>query len=68
MRDCFRLAKTEGAPFVGPPAHPFNPLLALRACATAGAPNSLERYAVSMGLSHAVWGAGLDVTNEQVCG
>jgi 2-hydroxychromene-2-carboxylate isomerase len=56
FKDVFRRAHALGVPFAPPPAHPFNPLLALR---VASLPLDTEaRRRLIDGLFKAVWGGG----------
>jgi 2-hydroxychromene-2-carboxylate isomerase len=56
FKDCIRLAHGFGVPLVPPPAHPFNPLLALRA-SSLPMPEAARRALVDR-LFAAVWGGG----------
>jgi len=56
MKDVFRTAALTGIPIHLPPAHPFNPLLALRVACVPGPPE--RRRALIQGLYAAVWGGG----------
>src|SRR5262249_39402595 len=61
MRDCLRTAHRLGVPFAPPPAHPFNPLLALRVTCVA---EPEHRRALVDALFAAVWatGEGIEAT------
>lgn len=60
FKDAYRKAHAAGLPLVPPPAHPFNPLLALRA---AGLPmTQQQRTAFITALFARVWGGGSGVT------
>ncbi len=52
----FRLAHGMGVPFQPPPAHPFNPLLALRVTTAVTEPEARRRLVSA--LFHATWGGG----------
>jgi 2-hydroxychromene-2-carboxylate isomerase len=56
FKNCVRLAADLGVPFAPPPAHPFNPLLALRAVLTS-MPEAARRTLVDH-LFAAAWGGG----------
>jgi 2-hydroxychromene-2-carboxylate isomerase len=56
FKDCLRLAHAFGVPFAPPPAHPFNPLLALRA-SSLPLPDPARRALVDR-LFAAAWGGG----------
>lgn len=62
FKDTFRRAAYAGVPFAPPPAHPFNPLLALR-IASADQPEEERRLAIDT-LFRAVWGGGPGVSEE----
>lgn len=62
FKDTFRRAAYAGVPFAPPPAHPFNPLLALRVASVAQT-EAQRRLAIDT-LFHAVWGGGPGVTDE----
>lgn len=59
--DCQRTAKRLGIPFAPPPAHPFNPLLALR---VASLPEATPGLITA--LFDEVWGGGRGVTDPAV--
>lgn len=62
--DVMRWAKHEGRIFCGPPAHPFNPLRALRLCV---AVEDAETRAELVGrVLEACWGKGQDITREDI--
>ncbi|HET6362146.1 MAG TPA: 2-hydroxychromene-2-carboxylate isomerase [Gemmatimonadota bacterium] len=64
MTDVLRAAELLGVPLVGPPAHPFRSLEALRvATLFAGDPRALE---LSVSLSMACWAEGRDLTDWDV--
>jgi 2-hydroxychromene-2-carboxylate isomerase len=61
LTDVLRAAELQGVPLVGPPAHPFRSLEALRvATVFAGHPRALE---LSVALSAACWAEGRDLTD-----
>lgn len=64
IKDILRCAAEYGVPLVGPPSHPFNPLLALRS--VLAVPEMTVRNTFAMALLKATWGDGLDVTNPKV--
>ena len=64
MTDVLRAAELQGAALVGPPAHPFRSLEALRvATLVARDPRALE---LSVALSTACWAEGRDLTDWNV--
>ena len=64
LTDVLRSAELLGVPIVGPPAHPFRSLEALRvATLFAGDPRGLE---LSVALSTACWAGGRDLTDWTV--
>jgi 2-hydroxychromene-2-carboxylate isomerase len=56
------LARRHGLPFRFPPAHPFNPLNALRLAIAAGGTLAVVRT-----LFHGIWGEGLDPSDPAAC-
>jgi 2-hydroxychromene-2-carboxylate isomerase len=62
FKDTFRRAAYAGVPFSPPPAHPFNPLLALR-LASVDQTDEARRLTIDT-LYRAVWGGGPGVTDE----
>lgn len=60
VRDVVRSAARLGVPLVGPPAHPFRSLEALRA--TALFLDHPRALALAVALSHAAWADGRDLT------
>ncbi len=60
FRDVMREALALGRKMVGPPAHPFNPLRALRMCTAVDDASARRRLAVA--LLDAAWGKGHDIT------
>jgi 2-hydroxychromene-2-carboxylate isomerase len=63
IRDVARLAHRMGVPLALPPAHPFNPLMALR---VSSLPMSAEqRRALIDGLFAAAWGSGVGVSDPE---
>ncbi|MBT9558943.1 MAG: 2-hydroxychromene-2-carboxylate isomerase [Myxococcales bacterium] len=62
FKDALRTAHGLDLPFVPPPAHPYNPLLALRV-ATIGLPTRLRRDVMNA-LFHAAWGNGQGLDGE----
>jgi 2-hydroxychromene-2-carboxylate isomerase len=63
-KDVLRTARVLGLPLTPPPAHPFNPLLALRVASTDLARN--ERRRLVDGLYRATWGGGPGITDPAV--
>lgn len=64
LNDVLRAANLQGVPLVGPPAHPFRSLEALRvATLFAGDPRALD---LSVALSTACWAEGHDLTDWDV--
>jgi 2-hydroxychromene-2-carboxylate isomerase len=63
-KDVFRTAHHLGLPLAPPPAHPFNPLLALRVASTDL--TRAERRRLVDGLYRATWGGGPGVTDPQI--
>jgi len=59
--DVARWAHHLGLPYEGPPAHPFNPLLALRTCYAVKEDEARARFAKRLLI--AVWEEGKDVTS-----
>lgn len=64
IRDTARIAHRFGVPLVAPPAHPFNPLLALRVTALEMAP--AQRRALIDALYRATWATGEGITDPTV--
>jgi 2-hydroxychromene-2-carboxylate isomerase len=65
FKQTFRIAHDFGVPFAPPPAHPFNPLLALRV--TAAVEDGAARQALISALYAATWGGGQGIeTPERV--
>ena len=64
FRDVMRLADAQGLTFVGPPGHPFNPLLVLRMATAITQREARIRFAVAV--AEATWEKGLDVSNPDV--
>lgn len=64
MRDVMRTAARRGIAFEGPPAHPFNPLRALRMCIALD--DAAPRRRFGLALMDAAWSLGLDLTDEAV--
>ncbi len=60
MLDVLRWADTYQLPLVGPPTHPFNPLLPLRVLTAIGDPRA--RWSATKRLLEAAWGEGRDLT------
>ncbi len=61
FHDVVRSARALGVPLVGPPAHPFRSLEALRVvCAHLGRPEALR---LTVALAHACWGEGRNITD-----
>lgn len=63
MKDCLRVGAMTGIPVSPPPAHPFNPLLALR-IASIPLPDELRRTIIH-GLFAAVWAGGPGVEDPE---
>lgn len=64
VRDVVRCADRIGVPLVGPPAHPFNSLAALRAtCLFADDPRGID---LAVALSAAAWAEGRDLADRTV--
>jgi 2-hydroxychromene-2-carboxylate isomerase len=61
FKDALRSAHAIGVPLAAPPAHPYNPLLALRVSSLPM--TALERHALIDGLFAAAWGGGGGVTD-----
>ena len=64
IRDLARIAHRFGVPIVAPPAHPFNPLLALRV--TALDMTAAQRRALIDALYRATWATGEGITDPAV--
>jgi len=64
FKDTLRSAHALGVTLRPPPAHPFNPLLGLRACSTDLAPEARARAVGA--LFRAVWVEGLGITDPAV--
>jgi 2-hydroxychromene-2-carboxylate isomerase len=62
--DVMREAARRGLRFVGPPGHPFNPLLALRMCTALA--NDGQRRALALALVAACWERGEDISGAAV--
>lgn len=62
MTDAIRWAAKLKLPFQGPPAHPFNPLKALRMCTAVEATSARRRLAQA--ILNACWQEGLDITRD----
>lgn len=60
FRDVMRQAAGLGRKMTGPPAHPFNPLRALRMCIAVEDAAARRRFGLA--LMDAAWGRGLDLT------
>jgi 2-hydroxychromene-2-carboxylate isomerase len=63
MKDLLRRAHAVGVPLALPPAHPFNPLLALRVAAQPM--DEAERLRIVSALFDAVWRDGIGVESEE---
>ncbi len=61
FRDVMRQAKRLDLPFRGPPNHPFNPLIALRAMLAVE--DEAQRLVLTRRLLSAVWSEGVDVAD-----
>lgn len=66
LRDAYRLAQHFKIPMIGPPAHPFSPLIPLRLCMAMEDEQSLQK--ITGLLFKASWGDGQDITNPMVLG
>lgn len=64
IKDVQRAAATAGVPLELPPAHPFNPLLALRIASLPAAPAELDRRIDA--LYRAAWAGGPGVTDPAI--
>jgi 2-hydroxychromene-2-carboxylate isomerase len=64
FRDVVRTADRLGLRVEGPPAHPFNPLTALRACASIDDDDARRRLAIA--LLDAAWSEGRDLESIDV--
>ncbi len=64
FRDVLRTAQRLGLPLKGPPAHPFNPLRALRMCCALD--DDAARRAFGQALMDGAWARGLDLEHEEV--
>jgi 2-hydroxychromene-2-carboxylate isomerase len=64
FRDVMRLAAEMGLKFVGPPSHPFNPLMALRMATAITDPEQRKSFVVAM--YAACWERGKDVSQADV--
>ena len=62
FRDIMRRAHALELPFEGPPAHPFNPLLALRLCVAEE--DDARRQKLAQALMRAAWEEGKDLTSK----
>ena len=60
FRDVMREAAALGARMAGPPAHPFNPLRALRMCIAVDDAPARRRFGLA--LMDGAWGRGRDLT------
>lgn len=61
FRDVMRQAERLGLPFRGPPSHPFNPLVALRA--VHAVKDESQRLRLTRHLLAAIWREGVDVSD-----
>jgi 2-hydroxychromene-2-carboxylate isomerase len=64
FRDVMRQAARQQLPFVGPPGHPFNPLLALRMCTALEGERQRRRLALA--LLSACWERGENISEADV--
>lgn len=64
FRDVVRTAERLGLRVEGPPAHPFNPLTALRACVAID--DDLARRRLAVALMDAAWSEGRDLESIDV--
>jgi len=62
--DCVRVGQINSIPFTMPPAHPFNPLLALRALTAVH--DTSKQFVFAKTIMSTCWGKGLDITNKEV--
>lgn len=60
FRDVMREAAALGTSMIGPPAHPFNPLRALRMCVAVDDRAARLRFGVAV--MNGAWAAGRDIT------
>jgi 2-hydroxychromene-2-carboxylate isomerase len=63
LKDVYRKARRAGAPFVLPPAHPFNPLLALRVASLPMPDDARVRLVDTLFTS--TWGGGRGVESPE---
>jgi len=63
FRDVMRQASAFGIRMTGPPAHPFNPLRALRMCVALDEPGARRRFGLA--LMDAAWRQGMDLTSSE---
>ena len=64
FKDLLRWCHRRGETIQGPPAHPFNPLSALRLCEAVVDPN--DRVRVTGALLSACWNKGRDISDKAV--
>ncbi|EDM29511.1 DSBA oxidoreductase [Lentisphaera araneosa HTCC2155] len=63
LRDCCMQAQRQGVQLLGPPAHPFNTLPALRFITCIE--DQAERYEVAIKLNRACWSEGKDISTDE---
>jgi 2-hydroxychromene-2-carboxylate isomerase len=63
IRDVMRIAPSEGLSYRHPPAHPFNPLTALRLCSAVA--DEGARFRLAGVLLDSVWARGQDATRDE---
>ncbi|MES2262179.1 MAG: 2-hydroxychromene-2-carboxylate isomerase [Pseudomonadota bacterium] len=64
FRDVLRQASEQGLRFIGPPGHPFNPLLALRMSTAIAQPQDRRRFMLAQ--MAACWEDGADISDPAV--
>lgn len=63
LRDCCMQAQRQGVKLLGPPAHPFNTLSALRFISCIE--DIKERYEVAIALNRACWSESKDISTDE---
>ncbi|MEW6057797.1 MAG: DsbA family protein [Bdellovibrionota bacterium] len=66
FKDLYRTTSHLGVPFVPPPSHPFNPLLALRVSLVPT--DNTKRVELVDGIYKAVFGSGKDISDSENLG